>query len=137
MFLVSALKKTDCNTSDEYRWEQYHDSKVELDFNQLVCCSLTIQKHIKRAYLQCKMWLQTPTPALTEPDPLQYGYEETDQGLRPVIVPISCRQDDLPPTCRCPTSCISAKSCTCREKDIKCVTFCRCNKNKCRNPKNK
>ena len=29
-FLVSGLKKTDCSTFDEYRWEQYHNSKKEL-----------------------------------------------------------------------------------------------------------
>ena len=28
-FLVSELKKTDCSTFDEYRWEQYHNSKKE------------------------------------------------------------------------------------------------------------
>ncbi|KAG1659915.1 Dual 3',5'-cyclic-AMP and -GMP phosphodiesterase 11 [Nymphon striatum] len=86
-FLVSGLKKTDCSTFDEYRWEQYHNSKKELDFNQLVCCSSTIREHIKRAYLQCKMWLQAPTPAVTKPDPLQYGYEATDVGITPVILP--------------------------------------------------
>ena len=32
-FLVSGLKKTDSSTFDEYRWEQYHNSKKELDFN--------------------------------------------------------------------------------------------------------
>ncbi|KAG1670551.1 Proliferation marker protein Ki-67 [Nymphon striatum] len=85
--LVSGLKKTDCSTFDEYRWEQYHNSKKELDFNQLVCCSSTIREHIKRAYLQCKMWLQAPTPAVTKPDPLQYGYEATDVGITPVILP--------------------------------------------------
>ena len=134
MFLVSALKKTDCSTFDEYRWEQYHKSNVELDFGQLVCCSSTIQEHIKWAYLQCKMWLQAPNPAFTNPDSLHYGYEETDHGIRPLILPVSCRPDDLPPPCRCPKSCMSAKSCTCREKNIKCVTFCSCIKDKCRNP---
>ena len=34
-FLVSGLKTTDCSTFDEYLWEQYHNSKKELDFNQL------------------------------------------------------------------------------------------------------
>ncbi|KAG1658774.1 Protein SMG9 [Nymphon striatum] len=101
-FLVSGLKKTYCSTFDEYRWEQYHNSKTELDFNQLVCCSSTIREHIKRAYLQCKMWLQAPTPAVTKPDPLQYGYEATDVGITPVILPVSCRPDDLPPPCKCP-----------------------------------
>ncbi|KAG1651586.1 GTP-binding protein yptV2 [Nymphon striatum] len=90
-FLVSGLKKTDCSTFDEYRWEQYHNSKQELDFNQLVCCSSTLREHIKRAYLQCKMWLQAPTPAVTKPDPLQYGYEATDVGIAPVILPVSYR----------------------------------------------
>ena len=52
-FLVSGLKKTDCSTFDEYRWEQYHN------------CSSTIQEHIKRAYMQCTMWMQTPTHAVT------------------------------------------------------------------------
>ncbi|KAG1650787.1 hypothetical protein GQR58_027742 [Nymphon striatum] len=42
-FYVSGLKKTDCSTFDEYRWEQYHNSKQELDFNQLVCCSSTLR----------------------------------------------------------------------------------------------
>jgi len=46
-FLVSGLKKTDYSTSDEYRWEQYHNSEKELDFNQFVCCSSTLQEHIK------------------------------------------------------------------------------------------
>ena len=122
-FLVSGFKKTDCSTFDEYRWEQYHNSKKELDFNQLVCCSSTIQKHIKRAYLQCKMWLQAPTSAVTKPDPLQYGYEATDVGITPVILPVSCRPDDLPPPCNCPTSCMSIKICTCTERNMKCVTF--------------
>ena len=36
----------------------------------------------------------------------------------------------------CPKSCMSAKSCTCRGKNIKCVTFCSCIKDKCRNPNN-
>ena len=134
MFLVSTLKKSDCSTFDEYRWEQYHNSKLELDFNQLVCCSSTIQEHIKRAYLQCKMWLQAPTPASTNPDPLEYGYEETEDGIRPVILPVPCRPEDLPPACKCPTSCMSVKTCTCRGKNIKCVTFCAYVKAKCRNP---
>ena len=55
-FLVSGLQKTDCSTLDEYRWEQYHNYKKELDLNQLVCCSSTIHEHIKQAYLQCTMW---------------------------------------------------------------------------------
>ena len=57
-FLLSALKKTDCSTFDEYRWEQYHNSNKELNFNQLVCCSSTIQEHNKRAYLQSRIWYQ-------------------------------------------------------------------------------
>ncbi|KAG1706210.1 Structural maintenance of chromosomes protein 6 [Nymphon striatum] len=80
-FLVSGLKKTDCSTFDEYRWEQYHNSKKELDFNQLVCCSSTIREHIKRAYLQCKMWLQAPTPVVTKPDPLQYGMKRVRSSV--------------------------------------------------------
>lgn len=35
-FLITRLKKTDCSTFDEYRWEQYHSSRKVLDFNQLV-----------------------------------------------------------------------------------------------------
>ena len=121
-FLVSGLKKTDCSTFDEYRWERYHNCKKELDFNQLVCCSSTIQEHIKRAYLQGMMWLQAPTPAVTKPDPLQYGYEKTD---------------GLPPPCKCPTSYMSTKTCTCIEWNIKCVTCCGCSKGKkCKNPNN-
>ena len=136
-FLVSGLKKTDCSTVDEYRWEQYHNAKKELDFNLLVCCSSTLGEHRKRAYLQCKMWLQAPTPAVTTPDLLQYGYKATDVGLTPVILPVPCRPDDLPPPCKCPTSCISTKTCTCRGMNIKCVVFCGCSKGKkCRNPHN-
>ena len=102
-FLVSGFKKTDCSIFDEYRWEQYHNSKKELDFNQLVCCSSTIQQHIKRAYMQCKMWLQAPTPAVPKPDPLQYEFEATDVGMIPVTLPVSCRPDDLPSQFKCPT----------------------------------
>ena len=35
-FLVNGLKKTDCSTFDEYHREQYHNSKKERNFNQLV-----------------------------------------------------------------------------------------------------
>jgi len=38
-FLVSGLKKTDCSSFDEFRWEQYHNSKKQLDFNQLKCAA--------------------------------------------------------------------------------------------------
>ena len=86
-FLVSGLMKTDCSTFDEYQWEQYHNSKKELDFNQLVCCSSTIQEHIKRAYLQCKMGLQAPTSVVTKPDLIQCGYKAMDVGITPVILP--------------------------------------------------
>ncbi|KAK4291456.1 hypothetical protein Pmani_035718 [Petrolisthes manimaculis] len=38
---------------------------------------------------------------------------------------------------RCPTSCISNKTCICRGMKIKCVVFCGCSKGKkCRNPHN-
>ena len=73
-FLVYGLKKTDWSTSDKHRYEQYHNSKKELDFNQLVGYSTTLQEHIKQAYLQCKMWLQALTPAVIKPDPCHYGY---------------------------------------------------------------
>ncbi|KAG0716180.1 hypothetical protein GWK47_010311 [Chionoecetes opilio] len=52
-------------------------------------------------------------PAVPKPDLLQYGYEATDIGITPVILTVSCRPDDLPPPCKCPTSCMSTKTCTC------------------------
>ena len=133
-FLLSALKKTDCSTFDEYRWEKYHNSNKELNFNQLVCCSSTIQEHIKRAYLQSRIWYQAPTPSVTIFDPLQYGYETTDVGIIPIILPVPPRPNYLPPPCKYPTSWISTKTCTCRHMNVECVLFCGCSKgDKCRN----
>ena len=121
---LSALKKTDCSTFDEYCWEQYHNSSKELNFNQLVCCSSTIQEHNKRAYLQSRIWYQAPTPSVTKFDPLQYGYETTDVGIIPIILPVPPRPNDLPPPCKYPTSGISTKTCTCGQMNIECVLFC-------------
>ena len=123
-FLVSGLKKTDCSTFDENRWEQYYNSRTELDFNKLVCCSSTIREHIKRAYLQCKLWVQAPIRPTTPPDPCHYSYKATSTGITFVILPVPSRPDDLSPPCKCPTACVSAKTCTCREININCVIFC-------------
>ena len=87
---------TNCSTFDEYRWKQYYNYKTELDFNKLVCCSSTIKEHIKRAYLQCKLWVQAPTPPTTPPDPCHYSYKATPTGITPVILPVPSRTDDLP-----------------------------------------
>ena len=137
LFLLSALKKTDCPTFDEYRWEQYHNSNKKRNFNLLVCCSSTIQEHIKRTYLQSRIWYQAPTPSVTILDPLQYEYETTDVGIIPIILPVPPGPNDLPPPCKCLTSCISTKTCTCRQINIECVLFCGFSRDrKCGNPHN-
>mgnify|MGYP001315713102 CR=1 FL=1 len=94
MFLLNCLSKS----RDDYRYEQYHDSKT-VDFMKLVCTSLAIEEHIKRVYYQSMQWYTAPEPPIAYPGPTDnHGYKLThDTRILPIIVKGDARPSDLPP----------------------------------------
>ena len=74
-FILQLLGKEECASFNELRYIQYYDSQKHLSLTKLVCCSSSLQYHLKRAYLQTHIWLngasQNPYYKL---EPTSYGY---------------------------------------------------------------
>ena len=105
MFLINCLNKSrDVFTFDDYRYEQYHDTRT-VDFNKLICTSSAIEEHIKWAYYQSVQWYTAPEPLTAYPSPTDNnGYKLTQDGrMLPIIVKGDARPSNLPPPCKCTT----------------------------------
>ena len=72
--VVSRKNESDCTTFNELRVKQYQQS-MKKKFVDLPCTSNAIQQNIKRAYLQTKLWLESPFGNIAETmDPNEYGH---------------------------------------------------------------
>ena len=133
--LLQLLGHPEFKEFDEYRFQQFYDSKKSLSLKKMVCCSSTIELHIKRAYLQANCWY-TANDRTAEPlNPLHYGYRGSDLGVRPLMVQLQTRPSEVIDPCTC-AKC-ARKSCPCRANNIKCLQYCQCSKSKdCKNPLN-
>ena len=86
--------------------------------------------HIKRAHYQSLIWKKAYCPRPILPDPINYGWEETNVGLKPTLM----TKDGLPESvlkftsCNCKTNC-KTKSCGCKKVNLKCTLYCGCAKN--------
>ena len=88
---------------DEFSYYIFHSSKnFDLDLNTFLCTSSSLVYHIRRAYLQANLWLHPGKLGnIPELDPIQYGYQQDDDGhLLPVIRDKVLRSDFLMP-CTC------------------------------------
>lgn len=128
-------KNEDCDTFDELRVSRYHHQSFQKRLIDLPCTSNAIRENIKRAFVQAKLWLESPFGNAMETMDLElYGYErELDSGnLTPKLFDGFSRPSDVPPPCKC-TNC-TKKTCRCRVNDMPCIEFCNCSKSECKNP---
>ena len=134
-FLLQILGQAEFQLFDDYRHQQFYDSAKNLSLKTMVCCSSTIQLHIMRSYLQTHYWITAHDAGAQVLDPLEYGYQNTGQGLRPLMVQEPSKPPTLPEPCTC-AKCARI-SCPCRKSKIKCIKYCGCCESKdCKNPYN-
>ena len=79
-FLVSCLSSSSKrNTFDELRYENYHSKSFSFNLEQMPPTSHSIRKHIKRAFMQCTMWLNAPIVKCFQINPLKFGYTQSEE----------------------------------------------------------
>ena len=129
-YLVNVLKSgTVCQTMDQLRYYLYHHSKKTIV--DLPPTSRSLKGHILRAFYG--MYLQLHCLDNVELSPCEFGLCQDDGALLPdrqqALLP-----DDFPMPCNC-TTC-GTKRCPCRQNEIKCCCYCRCQATGkgCRNP---
>ena len=120
-----------CLTFDDLRIKMYHYNR-DKKFISLPCTSNEIRQHIRRAYLQARVWIESPFGNAKEVvDPEDCGY---DSSLAPVWFIAPQKPMDIPEPCSTCKSCVKT-SCPCRQKQSACSKFCRCGTS-CKNPLN-
>jgi hypothetical protein len=136
-FLVRCIDhNSHVDTFDDLRNQIYHRHSFKLDLERLPPTSSSIVQHIKRAFLQCFMWLNAPFAEHIELIPQEYGYAASydTQELLPIIMHGPCIPEDFPVPCNC-VKCAKSNVCPCRVKNITCCQFCKCGSSvDCRNP---
>ena len=70
-------------TFDELRYKLYHTNSVKFDLEKLPPTSTSIDKHMKRAYYQCYVWMNAAFLPKIDIDPLEYGYLFKDRKFLP------------------------------------------------------
>lgn len=132
---VVALKRyQNCLSFDELRVKLHCQSMVK-KFVDLPCTSLSLRENIKRAYLQCRLWMEAPVGNIGETmDPNEFGYQidVSDNTIHPILFEGPSRPIDVPDPCKC-TNC-SRKTCPCRLSNSSCSKYCGCHDNDCKNP---
>lgn len=134
-FLVRCIcKEKDVQTFDHLRRQVYYKKFKELDLEKLPPTSSSIREHIKRAYLQSHVWINSAFVASVTINPLNYGYEqdETGESIKAKIVEESL-PEELPMPCKC-NKCAKSNICICRVNKIACCQYCNCKPDCCKNP---
>ena len=94
-FILQLLGKEECASFNELRYIQYYDSQKHLSLTKLVCCSSSLQYHLKRAYLQTHMWLNGASQYTYKLEPTSYGYKQTEIGVQPQLVKLPIKELSL------------------------------------------
>ena len=118
-FILQLLGKEECASFNELRYIQYYDSQKHLSLTKLVCCSSSLQYHLKRAYLQTHIWLNGASQYPYKLEPTSYGYKQTEIGLQPQLVKLPIKPKDFPLPCTCLLC--ATKRCSCRTAGISCT----------------
>ena len=95
-FILQLLGKEECASFNELRYIQYYDSQKHLSLTKLVCCSSSLQYHLKRAYLQTHIWLNGASQYPYKLEPTSYGYKQTEIGSQPQFVKLPIKPKDFP-----------------------------------------
>ena len=124
-------------TFDELRVISYNDYKKSLDLEKMPSSSAALREHIKRAYLQTNMWINSHKPSRDILDHIEdYGWRRFEDHIVPVMLPegIEWRPHELPDPCTCGVCAFETK-CRCRVRKVACCRYCKCNqKGPCKNP---
>lgn len=133
-FLVKVIAAKDyqkCLSFDEIRAEMHRHTR-DKKFIELPCTSNEIQQHIRRAYYQTRMWLESAFGDARELMRIEdYGYE-SDYTPKWFIPPH--RPSNIPEPCNNCTSCVR-RTCPCRQQEVSCSSYCKCG-DRCKNPLN-
>ena len=89
-----------------------------------------VQLHIKRAHYQALIWQQADQTQPGLPNPTDFGWEERDGKLVPILmttepIPDACAQMVY---CMCKTQCRYGR-CKCKKSSLKCTRMCTCTQN--------
>ena len=91
-------------------------------FVDLPCSSNEIRQHIRRAYFQARLWLESATGEASQIlDFTEYGYYG---NLSPTWFVPPQRPLHIPEPCKC-KSCVRI-TCPCRQKQYACSIYCKC-----------
>ena len=135
-FLVSCLSSScKSNTFDELRYESYHSKSFNFNLEQIPPTSHSIRKHIKRAFMQCTMWLNAPIVERFQINPLEFGYTLSEELYLIPNIETEFLPEDFPMPCDC-TKCARGNVGPCRKRTLPCCEFCKCKTDECKNPNN-
>ena len=125
--LVECISRSsERNNFDQVRFETYHQISFQLDLEKLPPTWSSIHIHIKRAFLQCYLWLHALFVESTDINPENYGYELTeDDMLVPTITSKDVIPEDFPVPCNC-LKCAKKNVCPHRVKLIRSCELCKC-----------
>ena len=125
--LVECISKCSArNNGHHVRFETYRQKLFELDLEQLPPTMSSIHIHIKRAFLQCYLWLHALFVEFIEINPANYGYELTEVVM---LVPTIYSKDVIPDDFLVPCNYlkfVKKNVCLCLVKLISCCRFCKC-----------
>lgn len=129
--VVASKACMSCQSFDQLRVKLYHHARQK-KLTELPCSSNEIQLNVKRAYLQARMWLESPFGNASEViDAEEFGYNSL---LAPIWYTPPHRPLDIPDPCSSCTSCVRV-TCPCRQNDSACSQYCKCGES-CKNPLN-
>ena len=129
--VVASKAYMSCQSFDGLRLKLYHHARQK-KLTALSCSSNEIQLNIKRAYLQARMWLESPFGNISEViDAEEFGYNSL---LAPIWHTPPYRPLDIPDPCSSCKSCVRV-TCPCRQNDSACSQYCKCGES-CKNPLN-
>ena len=101
-FLVSCLSSSrNRNTFYELRYESYDSKSFSFNLKQIPPTSHSIRKHIKRAFMQCTMFLNAPIVECFQINPLEFGYTLSEELYLIPNIENEFLPEDFPMPCEC------------------------------------
>ena len=106
-----------------------NDMRVKLSKDKdLACippCEDSFKQHVLRAIYQAKIWQNAHIPYPDLGNPEEYGWEQRDGYLQPIIFTDQSAPEILDDLC-CNRKGKCRRGCTCQESGMKCIELCKC-----------
>ncbi len=109
------------------RWCLFKQLKDEQGVDKLPPTQGAWVEHIRRAHIQCHMWLQDLVLNPSSLDPLSMGWKIQDNKYLPILSQIPPAPDAVLQLVRCTcekSQC--SKRCSCRSNNVVCTELCKC-----------